>query len=271
MVGQRVKSLSPFEHAGRYVHLSEDHAFVWVWDEDRRTKALSEISARFSPLEEHFSKLTPVPETLFQRKGTDNQVVRDCVDGFDLQTWRSGLLIDSEWRENSDPNIDSNVRDSGNWIEVESQHIPESAYWRLGFLCLVIVLLFQVGAFTGQLVRETRLDSQLESERKRMSLTMPVRSLSQEVREANELLNDWMGEPSQLSLIADFDQRMPESAQLTAWKYEDRVLEVTVVDEELDNRRYIEGLSEAPQFENVRVTPGASSGSVMVTLEVKNQ
>lgn len=268
VIGQKVRSLSPFAKTGHYVHWIGDHAHVWIWDEGKRQLAITELSERFTPLASHFQQLDPLPETLLQPMGESVPVNRSCIDGVDVQVWRGGRLISSHWVAGVSgvPAEESSRKKA--WELEENSFLSESAYWRLGLASLILVLMFQLGAWNGQFTRQLSLSSQLEDERQNLSLLLPVRSRTQELRDANALLREWLSVPSQLSLIADFDARLPESLEIVSWKYGQAILEVVVTDEVLDNRRYVEELTEGTRFSDVRVTPGASAGSVLITLRV---
>ncbi len=89
----RLRQLSPWQNTGSYIVCQGDWAQLWLWDE----------AARSAQAEKHNAgKSRPVPETLLQQRPEDNgPILRQCLDGVELQYWQDDILLFSHWWQSS--------------------------------------------------------------------------------------------------------------------------------------------------------------------------
>ena len=99
-VALKIPMWSPFEHVGHYCAWSGTTAMVWFWN-----AAAVETDAALLGLRTPDSTspgappsdVRMLPETVLYAKRPDGVHLQACREGFDLQYWREGALVDSLW------------------------------------------------------------------------------------------------------------------------------------------------------------------------------
>lgn len=99
-VALKIPVWSPFERVGHYCAWSGTTAMVWFWN-----AAAVEADAKLLDLPAHDtappgtprSDVRMLPETVLYPTRTDGVHLQACREGFDLQYWRDGALVDSLW------------------------------------------------------------------------------------------------------------------------------------------------------------------------------
>lgn len=267
-LGQKVKQLSPFRRSGHYVHWAGGHAMVWVWDEDLRSQSVAEMCERFTPLASHFRNLPVLPETLLYPKQTVGHYQQPCVDGSDIQVWREGRLVSSNWTPENILVGVTPASTSSAWNDELTTALDEKVLWQSGLHVLGLVAIFQLGNSLGLFLRDELITNRLSEAEAEMSSVLAVRSRVGKFKAASDAIESWFAQPSQLSLMAEFDRLMPQTVEIISWAYENRILEVQLKDEALDNRLYIEQLGQSPRFLAPKVEPGSSPDNVTVVFGV---
>lgn len=90
MLALEVKRLSPFEETGSHLHMGDDFAGIWLWDQAVTRAAATAIGAEMSGLR-------VVPETAMLPPGTDGARLIETLDGIEGQHWVAGCLAASRW------------------------------------------------------------------------------------------------------------------------------------------------------------------------------
>jgi hypothetical protein len=85
-----IKRLSPFQQTGSHVHLGDDYASAWLWDQRAAEAAGTAIGI-------DVSKLRVLPETALHPAAEDGIRLVECLDGFEGQYWSRGGLSASRW------------------------------------------------------------------------------------------------------------------------------------------------------------------------------
>ena len=99
-VALKIPVWSPFERVGHYCAWSGTTAMVWFWNAD-----VVEADAELLGLRAHDtappgtpqSGIRMLPETVLYPKRSDGVHLQACREGFDLQYWRRGAVVDSLW------------------------------------------------------------------------------------------------------------------------------------------------------------------------------
>ena len=99
-VALKIPVWSPFERVGHYCAWSGTTAMVWFWNAD-----VVEADAELLGLRPHDTAppRTPrtdvrmLPEAVLYPKRPDGVHLQACREGFDLQYWRRGAMVDSLW------------------------------------------------------------------------------------------------------------------------------------------------------------------------------
>ncbi|MCY4119581.1 MAG: hypothetical protein OXG72_01505, partial [Acidobacteria bacterium] len=94
-VALKIPIWSPFEDVGHYCAWSGTKAMVWFWNAGtvEADAALLGLRTRDSTQ----SDVRMLPETVLYPKQPDGVHLQSCREGFDLQYWREGALVDSLW------------------------------------------------------------------------------------------------------------------------------------------------------------------------------
>ena len=99
-VALKIPVWSPFEHVGHYCAWSGTTAMVWFWNADVVEADPALLGLR-APDTAHPktppSDVRMLPETVLYPKRPDGAHLQACREGFDLQYWRDGALVDSIW------------------------------------------------------------------------------------------------------------------------------------------------------------------------------
>ncbi len=278
VLGQKVRRLSPFDRTGRYVYWCENgSAMVWLWDEALRQQAVEKLCELYAPVREKLVQLEPLPETLLYPRTTEGATITRCIRGFDRQRWLDRRLVSSEWLPARTGQIDTpaeaeHLTLSEPWAQDSSEVLfpSERLWWRVGFALLAVVLAFQAGGYLGWKLESASLESQVETARSSTEATVQIRSKARRQQQENELMSRWLQHPSQLKMLAEFDDRMPATVSIREWNYLDGELKVTIEDEALDNRSYIESLSESTLFSSVQIEPVAGEGRALIRMQANS-
>ena len=89
---------SPFESTGHHCVWSGSRAMVWFWDESG--VEVNPVDLGLPPTDAASgvpANVRLLPETVLYPKQHDGPWVQQCREGFDLQFWRDGALLDSLW------------------------------------------------------------------------------------------------------------------------------------------------------------------------------
>lgn len=267
---QKTKVLSPFEQTGQYIFRDGNQAMVWIWDEAKRREALDLLKVEADSLASHFETLTPLPESVLQASHLEGQRMLEVSEGFEQQDWGGGSLLASRWLDGAENANNQTVVEP--WTEKGTKtfrDLNEEVYWRLGLLVLGLVLVFQLGTNAGLRWEIANVGGQLQSQRAQVQEVLELRQQVMSIKKDNELLSTWLGAPHQISILAEFDELLPTSAEIIKWEYQDAQLKVTIQDEQLDNRLYVERLSEGFRFTKVGVEPGIAEDTAVVSLVIR--
>lgn len=264
---QKIARFSPFETSSHYVIEESGQAMVWLWDEKKRIEALQAVQGNYSALSGHLEGLRVIPEPLLHDRNIDGAHSQASVNGSDIQTWKNGVLISSEW---SGFKVAASVFNPHPWMQATPSlgWQNEALWWRATALALLLMITIQSGAVIGWLAKVALVDTELTERRESLSSSLEIRNQARSLRESNEQFISWFGYPKHLLVIADFDDLLPESSRIERWDYKSGELTVTVTDEDLNNREVLQNLASGQYFSNVSVEPGARVGSTVLSLDV---
>lgn len=248
---------------------------LWLWDEELRKSAFQEALAGYSALANHILSLEVIPETLLHAKGQEGKEKVACTVGEDDQIWRSGKLVSSLWVNRIDGDVTADLEVEANFLggpwtdNVDAWPVfSEQLLWRSGILILLLVAVFQMGSAAGFVWKSSTLSEQLESAREQVASLARIRSEVRSLKTRNNQLLESMGRYDQLSILAEFDGLIPQTATITEWIYLDETLRVQLKDKNLDNRDYLERLGNSRLFNDASIAPGSDAQSAIVSLEV---
>ena len=270
MLDQSIIRMSPFQETGHY-HIEKDGiAEVWVWDESRRLDVMKSVGNNVSGVSFELQRLKVIPETLLFEQCFSGKITRPLAEGAEFQSWDEGRLANSFWQAGSRGEVKLTPPKTESWLEKVSLNASsvEPILWRIGLWFLFLLLVYQFGGYLGRNADIKRYEQQYLEATVSASDIMATRNEARRERQLSRDLASWFSQPLQMRVLAEFDSLIPKAAVFKRWTYEDRRLNVTIFDPNLNNRAYIENLEGSQLFANVRIEPGVLVNTADIELEV---
>jgi len=275
---QKIRQMSPFQNTGSYVYpYADSGAFsVWVWDEDVRLTLLAGLVEVLAISSELLSRLPVYPEPCLKLKKSDRECVTACGYGYDQQKWVSEQLVASRWLPPEAIDADARetklVYEPSPWVGKErmwADRLNERSLLPAVAGVLLVLLLFPVGQWLGWEVKLAVVGDEIRQEQSRLGEVIAKRNEAIELHASNRALKTIVDDISQFRVMAIFDEAVTStSLSILEWKYHQRKLTVNIVDEELDNRSYVEQLSAVDVFRDVRVDPGIGPSEAFISISM---
>lgn len=293
VIEKRILQLSPFQHTAHHLCIIGDHAMLWMWDKLLQNQS---VDAYFQQQEhsgnsQDGSDLTVLPESVLYIPHQNGFVKQPCVVGDELQHWVAGVLVNAQWvpetgdclRFIRDCGVDHTIavewQEAGSdWLErpwtIDKNRgihtlLEETFLLRAGLFVLLFACAMQLGELVGWKYESAQIESAIENKREQLMPILSVREKAIQQQESNSQLISWYDSASQLEILAEFDRLLKfDSMQIVEWQYQQDNLVVTVRDDNIDNRAYVESLSSSPLFSNVRVEPGLQPDTIKVSLKI---
>ena len=290
-VALQVSVWSPFADTGWRCVWAGGKAMVWFWDA-ANVEVQGELLDKAAM--ERPATVSQVPEPLFLPRGQDGARLVRCHDGYDLQFWQGGVLLDSLWtrQEPDERRIAWFLERIGEAAAeaplVEAEMAPEPwsrsespVEWlraretAIGVTCLAVLALAGVwqearywkmrlatgGAAADLSVVETDVLPQLSARGDFVSL-----------RRRNERLAELLGQPSQARLMGVVDETLPsDTAVFREWRFAEGELAVVLVEdaeEAMHRVAFVRALEAHPWLSGVRAEQGRRQGEVRFRMEV---
>ena len=292
---------SPFVRTGHHCVWSGASAMLWYWDEDviaaarRASGGGRAAGARVKAA----ARTRVLPETVFYARKPDGTFLQPCREGFELQHWRSNLLVDAFWfpdrpharqvawflgrREGGAhaaapegvpevpgaeiaPEPWSTSLTPREWLEAR-----EGALVPACLLVLALVVVWQEARIWKVRHLEVEAAAELARMQDRLGPLLEARNELLGLRRTNLTLAAILSEPSQARLMALVDRALPSAgAEFREWRYQQGELAVVVEDPDPDPIAYVRALEAEPLFEQVwaELAPGGGS-RLEITLRVR--
>ena len=313
---------SPFERTGHYCVWSGTSAMVWFWDEDKIGAAPGGPGAEGAPESpeapgsseapgspeapgaERTAAAAPAatghrvrPETVFQARKPDGLRLLRCREGFELQYWRSEVLVDAFWFPDQPDQrklrwfIDrqaggaealrsSRLDVSGGELAPEPWRVPlapgewleanERPLVAACFLVLLVTVAWQEARFWKIDHLRSSAVAELARMQDELDPLLAARNELLTLHRTNRALSAILGEPSQALLMGLVDRALPNAqARFREWHYQQRELKVVVEDPDLDPIAYVRALEAEPLFDQVRAEPVRGDDRLRITLRVR--
>ena len=293
---------SPFERTGHYCAWSGGSAMVWLWDEDRvsadrEPPGGARESGRPITGRHHASRVRVLPETVFYPRRDEGLYVQPCRKGFELQSWRSGVLEDAFWLpERPDAGqlrwfldrLGAQAHEEpvkapvaargtlapepwpvplapGEWLEANERPLVATC-----LLVLVLAVVWQEARFWKiRHIKET-VAEELARMQGELDPLLTARNELLRLHRTNRALSAILREPSQARLMGLVDRAIPSAeARFQEWRYQRRELKVIVEDPDLDPITYVRSLEAEPLFDQVRAEPAPGDHRIEITLRVR--
>ena len=288
-VALKVPVWSPFERVGHYCAWSGTTAMVWFWNADA-----VEVDAGLLGLPAHDtappgtprSDVRMLPETLLYPKRPDGVHLQTCRQGFDLQYWRGGTLVDSLWLAEAPdtPRVAAFATQHANDDPAAPVLAPPPAHpatlaadpwatpvnpraWLIANERAVVVaaLAFFAAVAGFQEARYWRYhlahagdSAELRAIDTQLAPVLDARDKLVALNGRNAFLAGALNHPSQALLMLRVDRALPStSTQYRAWRYQQQDLAMVLSSSvAVDPVAVIANLQAVPSFADVR--PGRS-------------
>jgi hypothetical protein len=284
----KVREWAPYAEAGYYLHLMDDTVRIWAWDSARVKDAMGTMG--IDP-----GRVTVLPETALQERGTDGPHLIECVEGCEGQIWSAGELKASRWWH--DPPSQAQWRDfqRGSGIQPLGDAPPvEAPVWRrrpwtdsgasLAFGIesrgreLILVgaglLITGYGYFGGALVHDALTLSAVEDRLQRTERQAAPVVADRDRAISNEDFLARFAElspfPSQFELFAKIAEKLPTNgSRIIAWSYHQGELQFTIFSpSSIDILFYVRTYAAVDGFTDVTAKSGEADQTLRIKLRV---
>lgn len=278
---------SPFANTGHHWVWHEAQAMIWLWDQDQIAPRLAA-----SDFAGYADSLRQRPETVFYPRRSDGVCVQECSQGFELQSWREGVLDDSLWlpERPDDARLGSFLGRQGlasetgsvSWQPATPIADPWASpvtvrqwlaanEWPLAVCVLAILAAAALGfeaRYWKALASAADIEAEFDARQQELAPVLAARNEMVLLRQRIGTMADILAQPSQARIMAVVDGALPSAAaRFQRWRYQQGELRVLVEDPELDTVATIEALEE--HFAQVEVGPSAQQGSIELVLGVE--
>ena len=288
-VALKIPVWSPFERFGHYCAWSDTTAMVWFWNADAVEPDAAALGLRArDPAHPEMppSTVRMLPETVLYPKQSDGVHLQPCREGFDLQYWRDGALVDSLWL--------ARRPDAGRVHAFSAQHVDDAAPadlatdpdapaptfaadpWTASFkprgwllanerALVVAVLAFFAAVAAFHEARYWRYhlgyaadSADLRAIDTRLAPVLDARDALGALNGRNAFLAGALNHPSQAELMVTVDRALPSKAsQFRSWRYQQGDLTMLLSSTgPQDPVAIVANLQAVPTFADVR--PGRS-------------
>ena len=292
---------SPFERTGHHCVWSGGSAMVWYWDEDVVAGGGDALHARRAGAGWRApDRIQVLPETMFYPKKPAGVHLQACREGFELQRWRAGVLVDAFWfpehphegqwswfidRQEPGSDVESEAHRAGSlvadselaadpwpvslppreWIEVNERGVAGAC-----FLAILLIVVWQEARIWNIRHLEEAAAMELMRNQAELGPLLEARNELLRLRRTNQALLDLLREPSQARIMSLVDGAIPSAeAKFREWRYQRGELRVVVEDPDLDPIAYVRSLEAVPLFAQVRVEPARGDNRIEITLKVE--
>ena len=268
---------SPFERTGHHCVWSGASAMVWFWDE-------AEVGAGTEAGTHRGRRPLVLPETVFLARKPDGVHLQTCQEGFDLQYWRSDVLVDAFWFPSRPderelrwfmgrqegamgasslkmvaeapeaeiaPEPWSSPITAREWLETNERMLVGTC-----LLVLSLAVVWQEARVWKIHHLSGRVASDLTRVQGEIGPLLDARNELARLRRTNRALSNILAEPSQARLMGLVDRAIPNAAaRFWEWHYRQRELKVVIGDPAPDPITYVRSLEAEPLFDHVRAEP----------------
>jgi hypothetical protein len=272
----KIAEWSPYADTARLVYEDGRRIGVWIWD---RTAVEAQIEAAGLRPE----RVTVLPETALQPRGTDGLRHVKTFDGSEGQWWVDGLLAASRWWPQPPDSAewvrfqraagvppDAATESAGEallpaelprpWLSGSTLRAGTTAgglpvvpaYWALGAAYVLLIAVY-VGQSLGNAVTLGDIDSELATATANAQPRAAERSDARAALDAVNRLQALAPYPGQLELFVKVSDILPRNGtKVTAWSFQSGDLEFTVAAPTgVEAPAYVKVLQAVPGFTNV--------------------
>lgn len=265
----KIMQWSPFQETGRYVLQHHHFALVWIWD------AAEVQSAMYA---QDVATAHVAPETLVvEPSKEDGFRLVECLEGYEGQYWKDGMITASRWWPELPDARQLDIFFLGNDLDAEPETSAQPAVYlsrpwprrfnvaemldvkREGFwvrlAAAAAVLLFSYFGLQYEYVarKAAQYEALLEQAEAEAA---PIKAAQNRMR---SLYDKYMGlyeivrKPSQLQLLYDVHNALPEFSKFEEWQFSESTLRFVAPTSGLKPMEIVSKLQTNKLFENISV------------------
>jgi hypothetical protein len=288
----KIAEWSPWPDTARLVHEDGKRIGVWIWD--RAAVSAQIVAAGLRP-----ERVTVMPETALQPRGTGGLRHVKTLDGSEGQWWQGGLLAASRWwpeppdrgewvRFQRAAGVPPDAASDGSSNPLVLDELPRPwlsgntlrsgasmgrrlapAYWALAAGYVLLIGVYAGQAIANQIVRNG-VDADVAEAAKTAQPRVAERAEALSALDAVVRLQALSPYPTQLDLFVKLADILPRNGtKLTQWSFQAGELEFTVVAPTgIEAPAYVKVLQNVPGFADVSAEHVGNDKTLKVKLRV---
>ena len=283
---------SPFRKTGFHCLWAGSAAMLWFWDADAVQDETPGSAADGGKTE----RARVLPETVFYPRKPDGVHLQDCYEGFELQHWRAGVLLDAFWfaeRPNesqtdwflarrgmqvSAADLDVPLTSAatfhpepwagpvapGAWLEANEPALVASCVLALVLTAVWLEVRFRKTQHLTQTAEAAFARMQDE-----VGPLVRARNELVRLRRRNLVLSALLAKPSQAYLMGEVDRTLPNpTATFREWRYQRGELSIVIEDDDPDPIAYVRALEAHPLFDQVKAEQARKADRLKISMRV---
>ncbi|MDM8558494.1 hypothetical protein, partial [Candidatus Parabeggiatoa sp. HSG14] len=283
----KIQQWSPFKEYASYEVWQGGQIQVWIWDKQRQHKGLVETGIK---------KATILPETILRPHPTiDTVQFLQCLEGFEGQVWKGGILVGSRWwidkpkigewinfqriyglstHQNFPPTIECPLLERP-WGRTKTHfdkfYLYQEQVWvMLGIAFFTILLTWQTVSIWKWQQAATQLQTQVDELTHSVGPILMARTQALDHKNKLKSLLDLNLYPSQIELITQVAEAMPrKNTKLIEWFYQMGKLRFTIETNKPDPTFYIKTFQKNPLFKEIEAKTGTGRKINQITISVQ--
>ncbi len=265
----KIQQWSPFADYGCYYVWQDDQVHVWIWDKQLQQNLLTEVGLK---------TVQTLPETvLLPRLAEDGVQLLQCLEGFEGQVWKKGVLVASHWwRQMPQPKQWLNFQRRHSLSATDTLPTPiedvlldrpwgktkasfsrfnvfnESIWVTLGAVVFAVLLTWQTVSILKWQQAQTTVLTQIDELNERIAPILASRTQTLADKQQLDQLLAFNPYPTQLELITKVAEQLPlKEAKLVEWFFQNGELRFTVEAKKIDPTFYVKLFQNIPLFKEV--------------------
>lgn len=286
----KIKQWSPFTEYGNYNVWQGGQVQVWIWDKQQQQKLLNEVGLK---------KTYIMPETVLrERPSTLDLSIRliECLEGVEGQVWKEGILIGSHWwpeipsplewehfqrahRLPVTPTVASAVqaplleRPWGRHKAVGGNRLAsyEKTGVIIGIAIFTVLLSWQLATVYKFKQSLLQIQWDINELSEKITPVLTHRNQTLDDKQKIERLLRLSPFPSQLELITQVAEKLPQDAKLISWIYAQGNLNFTIETPQPNPTFYVKTFQGINGFKEVNAQTGSGKeiNQIVISLRIE--
>ncbi|ALG67671.1 hypothetical protein [Beggiatoa leptomitoformis] len=282
----KIRQWSPFNQYQQYIAWQGAHVQVWVWEQARHQQALVDNAIK---------QIHSLPETvLYPRPKMDGIRLLSCLEGVEGQIWQAGLLVGSRWWETSPTLLDWQRFQRAHGLAL-SDHVPavetfpfldktwakthqlfsgallrqERLWFLLGSALLLTLAMWQGISIWKWQQATISIQTDIDALMGQSAPILDARTATLADKQRLERLLSLNSQPTQLLLLTQVAEKLPQKVKLVDWFYQTGTLKFAIEATSIDPRFYVETFQNIPLFREVQTESGRTANQLIISMRVE--